>query len=43
MTAASPGIVSTTMHNAYYDSHDTYLDAIAREMQKEYQAIMVRA
>jgi 5-methyltetrahydropteroyltriglutamate--homocysteine methyltransferase len=39
MTAASPGIISTTMYNAYYDSHDAYLDAIAREMSKEYQAI----
>src|SRR2546429_2840624 len=25
MTAPSPGIVSTTMLNAYYDSHETYL------------------
>ena len=39
MTAPSPGIVSTTMLNAYYDSHDAYLDAIAREMKNEYQAI----
>ena len=39
MTAASPGIISTTMLNAYYDSHDAYLDAIAREMSNEYQAI----
>jgi 5-methyltetrahydropteroyltriglutamate--homocysteine methyltransferase len=39
MTAASPGIISTTMLNAHYDSHDTYLDAIAREMSKEYQAV----
>ncbi len=39
MTAASPGIISSTMLNAYYDSHDAYLDAIAREMKKEYQAI----
>jgi 5-methyltetrahydropteroyltriglutamate--homocysteine methyltransferase len=39
MTAASPGIISTTMLNAYYDSHDAYLDAIAREMKTEYQAI----
>ena len=39
MTAASPGIVSTTMYNAFYDSHDAYLDALAREMRKEYQAI----
>ncbi len=39
MTAPSPGIVSTTMLNAYYDSHDKYLSAIAREMRNEYLAI----
>ena len=39
MTAPSPGIVSTTMLNAFYDNHDKYLDAIAREMRNEYQAI----
>jgi 5-methyltetrahydropteroyltriglutamate--homocysteine methyltransferase len=39
MTAASPGIISTTMLNAHYQSHDAYLDAIAREMSKEYQAV----
>jgi 5-methyltetrahydropteroyltriglutamate--homocysteine methyltransferase len=39
MTAPSPGIISTTMLNAYYKTHDDYLDAIAREMSKEYQAI----
>ncbi len=39
MTAASPGIISTTMLNAHYSSHDAYLDAIAREMKNEYQAI----
>jgi 5-methyltetrahydropteroyltriglutamate--homocysteine methyltransferase len=39
MTAASPGIISTTMLNAYYPSHDAYLDAIAREMASEYRAI----
>ena len=39
MTAASPGIISSTMLNAYYDSHEAYLNAIAREMSKEYQAI----
>ena len=27
------------MLNAHYDSHEKYLDAIAREMEKEYQAI----
>ena len=39
MTAPSPGIISTTMLNAFYKSHDDYLDAIAREMKNEYQAI----
>lgn len=39
MTAASPGIISSTMLNAYYDSHEAYLDAIAREMRNEYLAI----
>lgn len=39
ITAPSPGIVSTTMYNAYYDSHEAYLAALAREMSKEYRAI----
>ncbi len=39
MTAPSPGIISTTMLNAYYNSHQSYLDALAREMRKEYLAI----
>ena len=39
MTAPSPGIISTTMLNAHYDSHDGYLDALAREMRNEYLAI----
>jgi 5-methyltetrahydropteroyltriglutamate--homocysteine methyltransferase len=39
MTAPSPGIISSTMLNAYYDSHEAYLSAIAREMRNEYQAI----
>src|SRR5580704_2198427 len=37
--ATSPGIISTTMLNAYYDSHDAYLDAIAVQMKNEYQTI----
>src|SRR5438128_12226194 len=32
MTAPSPGIISTTMLNAYYDSHESYLSALAREI-----------
>jgi 5-methyltetrahydropteroyltriglutamate--homocysteine methyltransferase len=39
MTAPSPGIISSTMLNAHYATHEAYLDAIAREMRKEYQAI----
>ena len=39
MTAPSPGIISTTMVNAYYSSREAYLGAIAREMRNEYLAI----
>jgi 5-methyltetrahydropteroyltriglutamate--homocysteine methyltransferase len=39
MTAPSPGIVATTMMNAYYPSHEDYLMALAREMRPEYLAI----
>ena len=39
MTAPSPGIVSTTMLDAFYGSQDKYLSAISREMKNEYQAI----
>jgi len=39
MTAPSPGIISSTMLNAWYDSRESYLDALAREMNQEYRAI----
>ena len=39
MTAPSPGIISTTMLNAWYDSQKSYLAALAREMHHEYLAI----
>jgi 5-methyltetrahydropteroyltriglutamate--homocysteine methyltransferase len=39
MTAPSPGIVATTLLNAHYDSHQSYLAALAREIRKEYLAI----
>lgn len=39
MTAPSPGIISSTMLDAFYGSQDAYLRAIAREMKHEYQAI----
>ena len=39
MTAASPGIVATTLMNAYYDSHESYVMAVARQLKKEYELI----
>jgi len=39
MTAPSPGIISSTMLDAFYGSQDAYLRAISREMRHEYQAI----
>jgi len=42
MTAASPGIVCTTMRNAFYESHEAYVRAVAEEMRKEYELIVQR-
>ena len=42
MTAASPGIVATTMQNAHYQSHEAYVFALARELAKEYRLIVDR-
>ena len=42
MTAASPGIIATTMMNAHYDSHTAYVDALAEQMQREYELIHSR-
>jgi 5-methyltetrahydropteroyltriglutamate--homocysteine methyltransferase len=39
MTAASPGAIASTMLNAFYDSHEHYVQALAREMRKEYELI----
>jgi 5-methyltetrahydropteroyltriglutamate--homocysteine methyltransferase len=39
MTAASPGIIATTLLNAYYNSHESYVLALARQMKKEYEFI----
>jgi len=36
----SPGIIATTMLNAYYKSYEAYLDAIAREMHYEYKSVV---
>lgn len=40
MNAASPGVVSAFQPNRFYDSHERYLDAIARVMRTEYLAIV---
>src|SRR6516225_2868439 len=40
MNAPSPGIVTTTMLNAHYASHEAYLDAVAREIRTEYLAVI---
>lgn len=43
MTAASPGIVCTTMRNAgAYDSHEAYVRAVGRELRQEYELIHSR-
>ena len=39
MTAASPGIIATTLMNAHYDTYEAYVFALAREMRKEYELI----
>jgi 5-methyltetrahydropteroyltriglutamate--homocysteine methyltransferase len=39
MTAAAPGIICTTMLNAYYASHERYVFAVAAQMQQEYEYI----
>ena len=40
MNAPSPGIVACTMLNAYYESQEAYLDAIARELRVEYRRVV---
>jgi 5-methyltetrahydropteroyltriglutamate--homocysteine methyltransferase len=40
MTSASPGLIAMFQPNAYYDSHDAYLDALAEAMRPEYEAIV---
>ena len=42
MTAASPGVIATILLSAHYASHEHYVMALAREMQKEYELIHAR-
>ena len=38
-TAPSPGIIVGAMKNEFYDTEDAYLDAVAKALQIEYEAI----
>ena len=40
MTAPSPGIIAAAMRNAWYDTEDSYLDALGRALQVEYETIV---
>jgi 5-methyltetrahydropteroyltriglutamate--homocysteine methyltransferase len=40
MNSPSPGIIASTMLNSFYDSDEAYLAAVAREISKEYKAIV---
>jgi len=42
VTAASPGIIATVHLNAWYDCHERYVLALAREMRKEYALVHAR-
>jgi 5-methyltetrahydropteroyltriglutamate--homocysteine methyltransferase len=42
MSAASPGVIATILLSKHYDSHERYVMALAREMQKEYELIHAR-
>ncbi|MCZ6558417.1 MAG: cobalamin-independent methionine synthase II family protein [SAR324 cluster bacterium] len=39
MNAASPGVVAVFLDNAYYPSHEAYLEALAEVLKVEYEAI----
>jgi 5-methyltetrahydropteroyltriglutamate--homocysteine methyltransferase len=40
MNSASPGLVSAFQPNAYYPTHEAYVEAIAAAMREEYRAIV---
>jgi len=39
MNAASPGVISAFQPNAYYPTHEAYVEAIGNAMREEYEAI----
>jgi 5-methyltetrahydropteroyltriglutamate--homocysteine methyltransferase len=42
MTAVSPGTAATILLDAHYGAHARYVDALARELRKEYELIHAR-
>lgn len=40
MNSASPGVVASFQPNAYYPTHQAYIEAIAEVMKEEYEAIV---
>ena len=40
MTSSSPGVASVFMPNAYYPTHDAYVEALGDAMREEYEAIV---
>jgi len=40
MTAASPGVIASFIPNAYYPTHEAYVNALAEAMRPEYEAIV---
>ena len=40
MTSSSPGVASMFMPNAYYPTHEAYVEAIGEAMKEEYEAIV---
>jgi 5-methyltetrahydropteroyltriglutamate--homocysteine methyltransferase len=40
MNAASPGVVTSFLPNAYYPTHEAYVEVVAEAMREEYEAIV---
>ncbi len=40
ITAPSPGIIAAAMRNSFYDTEDSYLAALGKALQVEYEAIV---
>ena len=40
MTAASPGVIAAFIPNAYYPTHEAYVNALSEAMRPEYEAIV---